>query len=305
MKLKYWIYLSRIHTIPLSLSGLTSIFLHIYNKVYFNDKIIYIYILCIITAVLLQILSNISNDYGDNKKGLDRLFFIRKKVISSGLISDVHIKYSIYILSILSFLSGIMLIYVSILLTSLNNLYSFIYLLGLILCIYTSISYSLGINYGYIIGISDLLVLIFFGFVPIIFSYFLYTHLFPTVDIIFLSLSIGLFNASVLNINNMRDMDYDLLCKKKTLATYLGPKYIKLYHTIIILTAITLGYIFLFINKKKNYQFILLNIILLFTIKHIINIYLLFNNKNKNSLFTLELKKLVLIIFIYGLIIGI
>ncbi|WP_185861933.1 1,4-dihydroxy-2-naphthoate octaprenyltransferase [Blattabacterium cuenoti] len=297
MKLKYWFYAARFHTLPLSVSGITLSFF--ISKSRTNVDFI-TYVLCFITALLLQILANFSNDYGDSITGVDNFKRIGpKRTIQCGFISFLEMKKAIYLFSILSFISGLLLIFQAI---SCKNIFIFfLYFIGIVICIYSSIKYSIGYNpYGYIVGMGDLFVFIFFGIFSVEGSYFLYTHTLH-MDMFLLSLSVGLLNVAVLNINNMRDMDNDCKNKKYTIPVWLGIKYAKLYHIIIIFISILLGCIFVFLNKKTIYQCILFILIIIFLIFHIKKIIYI----NKKKLFNSELKKLVIIIFLYVLSIGV
>ncbi|WP_238784388.1 1,4-dihydroxy-2-naphthoate octaprenyltransferase [Blattabacterium cuenoti] len=263
MKLKYWIKAARLHTLPLSFSGITLSFLISRSRVYVN---LYIYILCSITALLLQILANFSNDYGDSINGVDNDKRIGpKRTVQCGYISLLEMKKAIYLFSILSFISGFILI-----LTTISwNKFFILYFFGILICIYGSIKYSIGYRpYGYIIGMADLFVLLFFGILSIEGSYFLYTKTLH-MDMLLLSLSIGLLNVAVLNINNMRDIDSDLKSKKYTMAVWLGMKYAKVYHMIIIFISILLGSIFVFFNQKTIYQWLFFGLIVLFLGLHV------------------------------------
>ncbi|WP_185868824.1 1,4-dihydroxy-2-naphthoate octaprenyltransferase [Blattabacterium cuenoti] len=299
MKLKYWIDAFRFHTLPLSFSGITLSFF--ISKSRMENVKFSTYILCLVTGLLLQILANISNDYGDSVTGVDNFKRIGpKRTVQCGFISFLEMKIAIFLFSIFSFLSGFYLLYKSI---SYKNIFVFLFCIAIIFfCIYSSIKYSIGPSpYGYVIGMGDFFVLIFFGFFSVGGSYFLYTHSLQ-IDMFLLSLSIGLLNVAVLNINNMRDMDNDYENGKYTMAGWLGMKKAKLYHTISILIAVLSGGIFIFFNKKSNmYQwasFILVVIFLIFHIKRIIFL------EEKKS-FNLELKRLIFIILLYGLSIGI
>ncbi|BBA17289.1 1,4-dihydroxy-2-naphthoate octaprenyltransferase [Blattabacterium cuenoti] len=297
MKLKYWISAARIHTLPLSLSGITlSFFISQSRK---NVSII-TYILSITTALLLQILANFANDYGDSITGVDNFRRIGpKRTIQCGLISLSEMKKAIFIFSVLSFFSGLFLLFQTILWK--NILIFFIYFLGILVCIYSSIRYSIGSRpYGYITGMGDLFVMIFFGILSVEGSYFLYTHIL-SMDIFFLSLSIGFLNVGVLNLNNMRDLDNDRENKKYTIPVWLGIEYAKLYHTFIILISIFLGGYFIFLNKKTVCQCFFFIFIFIFLILHVRNIIFI----KENKIFDLELKKLVILIFLYGFSIGI
>ncbi|WP_185849012.1 1,4-dihydroxy-2-naphthoate octaprenyltransferase [Blattabacterium cuenoti] len=297
MKLKYWIYAARIHTLPLSFSGVTLSFF--ISKSRTNVNII-AYILCIITALLLQILANFSNDYGDSITGVDNFKRIGpKRTIQCGFISLSEMKKAIYIFSILSFFSGFFLLCETILW---KNFFIFIIsFIGIFICICSSIKYSIGsYPYGYVVGMGDLFVLIFFGFFSVEGSYFLYTYTL-CIDIFILSLSIGLLNIGVLNINNMRDLDNDYENRKYTTAVWLGIKYAKLYHTFVISLSILLGIYFIFLNKKTIYQWFFFIFPVIFLILHIKNIIYM----KEKKLFNSELKKLVMLTFLYEFSIGI
>ncbi|ACY40289.1 1,4-dihydroxy-2-naphthoate octaprenyltransferase [Blattabacterium sp. (Blattella germanica) str. Bge] len=297
MKLKYWIDAARFHTLPLSFSGVTLSFLISQSRVNVN---LTTYILCVLTALLLQILANFSNDYGDSITGVDNFKRIGpKRTVQCGFISLYEMKIAIYLFSVLSFLSGLLLLYQSILYT---NVFIFLfYIIGIFVCIYSSIKYSIGsYPYGYIVGIGDLFVFIFFGILSVQGSYFLYTQTLH-MDMFLLSLSMGLLNVAVLNINNMRDMDNDYENGKHTIAGWLGIKYAKLYHITSIFVSVILGGFFIFLNQKTIYQWIFFILVVIFLIFHVKRIIFL----KKNKLFNLELKKLILIVFLYVLSIGI
>ncbi|WP_341656081.1 1,4-dihydroxy-2-naphthoate octaprenyltransferase [Blattabacterium cuenoti] len=297
MKLKYWIRAARIHTLPLSFYGITLSFLISQSR---KNVSLISYILCVITALLLQILANFSNDYGDSITGVDNYKRIGpKRTIQCGFISLLEMKKAIFIFSVLSFFSGFFLFCKTLLW---NYIFIFfIYFIGIFICIYSSIRYSVGYSpYGYITGMGDLFVMIFFGIFSVEGSYFLYTHTL-CMDIFFLSLYIGFLNVGVLNINNMRDLDNDYENRKYTIPVWLGIKYAKLYHTFVILTSIFLGGYFIFLNQKSIYQWIFFIFISIFLILHILKIIFI----KENKLFNLELKKLVILIFLHGLSIGI
>lgn len=297
MKLKYWFSAARIHTLPLSFSGITLSFF--ISKSRTNASFI-VYILCIITALLLQILANFSNDYGDSITGVDNFKRIGpKRTIQCGFISLSEMKKAIYVFSILSFFSGFLLLFETFLWK--NIFVFFIYFIGILMCVYCSIKYSIGPRpYGYVIGMGDLFVMIFFGIFSVEGSYFLYTHTL-CMDIFFLSLSIGFLSVGVLNLNNMRDLDNDYENGKYTMAGWLGMKYAKLYHTFIILVSIFLGGYFILLNQKTVYQWFFFIFIVIFLILHIIKIIYMKDKK----LFNYELRKLVILTFLYGFSIGI
>ncbi|WP_185873646.1 1,4-dihydroxy-2-naphthoate octaprenyltransferase [Blattabacterium cuenoti] len=296
MNIKYWLYAIRLYTLFLSFSGITLSFLIAKSQ---GKEDYIIYILSLITALLLQILANLSNDYGDSVKEVDNTKRIGPlRMVQSGYISKYKMKKVIKIFSFLSFFFGIILLLKSFDLK--NNIYFFLfYFFGILICIYSSINYTIGFYpYGYL-GFGDLLVFIFFGIISVEGSYFLYTHIF-SLDVFILSLSIGLLNISVLNINNMRDIESDFKNRKYTIAGILGIKNAKLYHFCTILVSIFLGIKFIILNYHNIYQFFLFILNIPFFIQHLNEIF--FQKKIKN--FNFLLKKLIFIIFLYSMSIG-
>nr|WP_238784433.1 1,4-dihydroxy-2-naphthoate octaprenyltransferase [Blattabacterium cuenoti] len=174
-KLKYWCVSARLHTLLLSFSGITLSFLISKYKGYQVSFVTYF--LCLMTALFLQVLSHFSNDYGDFVKGVDNCKRIGPlHPIQKGFISLLEMRKAVNVFSILSFFSGILLIFQSIKVNVNNFFILLFYFLGILICIYSSINYSMGKKpYGYI-GMGDLFVLIFFGVVSVMGSYFLYTH---------------------------------------------------------------------------------------------------------------------------------
>ncbi|WP_317168691.1 1,4-dihydroxy-2-naphthoate octaprenyltransferase [Blattabacterium cuenoti] len=292
---KHWINAIRLHTLPLSISGITSSF--IISKFRVEKVNTLTYILCIVTALLLQILANISNDYGDGIKGIDKFrFFGPKRMGQSGLIKFHSMIKAIILFSILSFISGFSLIYISL---SFKNVFIFIlFFVGIIFCIYSSITYSVG-SYSYgSFGLGDFSVFIFFGILSVLGSYFLYTYTLH-VDIFLLSLSIGLLNVAILNINNMRDINSDYHCGKYTIANMLGIKYAKIYHVFLITISLFLGSVFILLNKRNILQLLFI----IFIFKYLHHAKCIFFLKER-YLFNLELKKLIKMVFLYSIYMG-
>src|SRR5688572_5014297 len=132
-----------------------------------------IFLLCIVTTIFLQVLSNLANDYGDSVHGADSAE--RKgpsRAVQSGAISARQMKMAVAIFVILCLLSGVSLLLISF---GLNwNAILFFFGLG-VLSILAAIAYTVGRKpYGYI-GLGDFSVLIFFGLVGVVGSYYLFT----------------------------------------------------------------------------------------------------------------------------------
>lgn len=130
-------------------------------------------LLAFITTILLQILSNFANDYGDHIKGSDTSERIGPlRAIQHGAITGEQLKKALIFVAILSFISGCGLIGYAY--QSWQDLVVFA-LLG-ILAIVAAITYTVGKKpYGYL-GLGDISVLIFFGFLAVLGTFYLQAH---------------------------------------------------------------------------------------------------------------------------------
>jgi 1,4-dihydroxy-2-naphthoate octaprenyltransferase len=120
------------------------------------------------------------------------------------------------------------------------------------LAIFSAIKYTVGkFAYGYF-GLGDLFVFIFFGLVSVLGSNFLFDSVLE-LKLLYPSVALGLLSVGVLNLNNMRDLQNDAKCGKKTLAVLLGAQKAKLYHIFIITSAIVLICVFQYnLNISSN-----------------------------------------------------
>ena len=201
-----------------------------YNINYIN---IWIIVLSITTTILLQILSNLANDYGDGLKGTDNENRVGPaRAIQSKKITLRAMRNALIINSILALASGIFLIYVALNSASWNEILGFL-LLG-VFAIISAITYTVGKNaYGYS-GLGDLFVFIFFGPVGVIGTYYLATKQIDFLPVLG-SLFTGLLSVAVLNMNNMRDVENDKVSNKNTLVVKMGFQSAKKYHFTLII----------------------------------------------------------------------
>jgi len=233
-KKQAWLHAIRLRTLPLALSSiLMGSFLAAYS---YNYKW-QVFILAAITTVFLQILSNLSNDYGDSIHGADSEE--RKgpvRAVQSGIISLSEMKIAIVFLTILSLVSGLSLLYFSI-----QDLKMFALFLGFgILAIWAAITYTSGKNpYGYA-GLGDISVFLFFGLLGVAGTYFLHS-MDLTLTVFWPAISLGCFSTAVLNINNIRDIESDRIAGKKSIPVRIGRKNAISYNwTLIILGNVSL-----------------------------------------------------------------
>lgn len=208
-------------------SILAGSFLAAFNQVFRIE----VFVLAALTTVFLQILSNLSNDYGDSVHGADsqdREGPIR--AVQSGVISLEEMKRAMILVGSLSLVSGLLLLYVS-----LEDWKLFFVFLGLgIAAIFAAVSYTSGKNpYGYI-GLGDISVFLFFGLLGVIGTYFLHSLSFDP-SILLPAVSLGFFSTAVLNINNIRDIASDTKAGKKSIPVRIGRKNAVIYNWLLII----------------------------------------------------------------------
>lgn len=260
-KLRAWLYAFRLRTLPLAFSSIvTGTFIAF--SFYKQSFSWLVFFLCLSTTLLLQILSNLANDYGDSEKGTDNENRIGpKRAVQSGLLSFSEIKMGIIITTAICLVSGILLIWVSLGSTvSVSGLLFFFFGLA---AIAAAIKYTIGKGaYGYH-GLGDLFVLIFFGFVGVMGSFYLQTRYFD-FTVLLPAASIGLLSAGVLNLNNMRDMESDTLASKNTLVVKIGLQRARQYHTTLIVLAFLFATIFVLVRSSSTMAFLFIITIPLF-----------------------------------------
>lgn len=189
-------------------------------------------ILTLLTATILQLLSNMANDLGDYQHGTDTTGerVGPQRAVQSGAISPRQMKKAIAITIACAVITGLLLIYVAAQFMHLTTIALFLFL-GFA-SIIAAIKYTAGKNpYGYK-ALGDIFSFVFFGLVSVVGTYFLHTHELdfqPWLP----AVGMGLFTVAVLNVNNMRDMDNDRKSGKMTIAIKLGFKNAKLYHALL------------------------------------------------------------------------
>jgi 1,4-dihydroxy-2-naphthoate octaprenyltransferase len=224
---------ARLRTLPLSESGILLGCLLALSD--YRVKFVTI-LLVVLTAGLLQVLSNLSNELGDALNGTDSADRQGPQYsIQSGELSVKDMKKAIAWTVVLASVSGLAMIW-----QTFGTLFSIeaicFELLGAA-AIIAAMRYTLGRNpYGYR-GLGDLYVFLFFGLVTVLGSYFLCAHTIPTWFLLLPAASIGFFSVGVLNVNNIRDMKTDAE-NRVTIAMKLGLRNARIYQTVLVVLGI-------------------------------------------------------------------
>jgi 1,4-dihydroxy-2-naphthoate polyprenyltransferase len=242
-KKEAWLQAVRLRTLPLALASIFAGSFLAYWRAAFRWEVL---LLASLTTIYLQILSNLSNDYGDTVHGADsdaRQGPVR--AVQSGLITLPEMKRAMFLFGGLSLVAGLLLIYVS-----LQDWRLFLGFLGLgLAAIWAAIRYTSGNNpYGYA-GLGDISVFLFFGLVGVCGTFFLHSLSADPLSLL-IAVSLGCFSTAVLNINNIRDIESDLLAGKKSIPVRIGKTKALYYHW----TLIVLAYACLFVFSWLSMQ---------------------------------------------------
>lgn len=211
--IRHWIEAMRLRTLPVSIAGVIAgtgcaILVDSFKAVPA--------LLCLVFAILAQIAANFGNEYYDFKNGIDkkgRAGFRRS--VTEGEISPKAMKNATFItLGSAAAVGCIMLIY---------GPWWLIIAGILIMCF--ALAYSAGPYPLSHHGLGDIAVIVFFGIVPVVLTWYLQTSSWEAVGfVIETSLAIGLLAANVLVVNNYRDMEDDAAVGKRTTVVIFGRK---------------------------------------------------------------------------------
>jgi 1,4-dihydroxy-2-naphthoate octaprenyltransferase len=284
MNLLPWIQAARLRTLPLSVSGIIVGSAYAYHQGFWDGRIL---ALALATTLGLQILSNFANDYGDGVKGTDANKIGEKRMVATGMIASVQMKKAVLITATITFVLALMLIYIAF--GKENFRLSLIFILLGIGSIGAAIKYTVGNNaYGYS-GFGDLFVFLFFGWVSVIGSNFLFTH-FIDWKLFLPASAIGMLSVAVLNLNNMRDIENDKIAGKNTLVVKMGLAWAKKYHQIILLIGMICFMVFILLIKSSLLPVLLINIPIIMHMNKV-------NKSESYEDFDPELKKVALSTF--------
>lgn len=169
-------------------------------------------LLALLAALLIQIGTNLVNDYADFKRGTDNGERIGPlRVSQAGLVTPVQMKRAIGIIFSAAVLVSLYLVY--------RGGWPVV-IIGFF-CILSGFLYTAGpYPLGYL-GLGEIFVLIFFGPVALAGTYYVQAL---TVDwiVILAGFAPGLLSVAILTVNNLRDIEGDRKAGKKTLAVRFG-----------------------------------------------------------------------------------
>lgn len=291
--MRVWISAMRLRTLPLAAASVLTGLAVTQEK---SERAGLTFVLILLTTFLLQILSNLANDYGDSVNGADNDERIGpSRAVQSGQISPKRMLTAVIVTATFSFLTGIAMLYL--VFKNQEDLWlplSFV-ALGLA-AIAAAVKYTAGKNpYGYR-GLGDLFVLLFFGIIGVMGTHFLVSSTFELTTLL-PALACGLFAASVLNLNNLRDHQNDEKSGKRTLVVTLGYSGGCIYHRVLFVSAWSFLLVWLIYFNDNRYMLAAIAVIPLH-IKHLKKVHVKTAPKDLDP----ELKKVAISALLISLI---
>ncbi len=167
-------------------------------------------VLCFLFAFVMQIDANFINDFFDFANGTDDIEtrLGPRRACAQGWVTLDAMKRAIAITTCLACVIGLPLVWFG----GLEMI-----LIGMI-CVIFCFLYTTHFSY---VGLGDLLVLVFFGIVPVCISYYLHLHT-VTWQVFLASIACGMVIDALLIVNNFRDRDQDREAGKNTIIVRLG-----------------------------------------------------------------------------------
>lgn len=173
-------------------------------------------VLCMLFALIMQVDANFINDYFDFMKGTDDEQRLGpKRVCAQGWITASAMRSGLFVTTLLACIVGLPLVYYG----------GWEMIMVGLACIVFCFLYTISFSY---IGLGDLLVLVFFGIVPVCMTYWLTAP--PTAltsipfAVVLMSIACGLIIDTLLVVNNYRDIENDRRAGKLTLIVRIGER---------------------------------------------------------------------------------
>lgn len=207
--LRIWVMAARLRTLPASVAPVL-----VGTSLATTERDLRVggFIAALLGAILIQVGTNLSNDYSDARRGADaddRLGPVR--ITAGGLAPPRQVLIATYATFAAAVLCGVYLVYLA----------------GPILLVIGAASILAGVlytggprPYGYE-GLGEVFVFLFFGIVAVTGSYYVQTEN-VTWEAVVLAVPVGLLASGILVVNNVRDLESDRRAGKRTLAVRLG-----------------------------------------------------------------------------------
>lgn len=188
-------------------------------------------VLCLLFALVMQVDANFINDYFDFIRGNDDEARLGpRRACAQGWVSPRQMVCAIAVTTVIACAIGLPLI-----------IYGGVEMLLIgALCVLFCFLYTTSLSY---LGLGDLLVLVFFGIIPVCIVYYLQAGT-VTFEAFMASLACGFVIDTLLLVNNYRDIEGDERAGKRTLVVRLGARRGRMAYLLSGVTAVLLGVVF-------------------------------------------------------------
>ena len=211
-------------------------------------------LLCFLFAFVMQIDANFVNDYFDFKRGNDDETRLGpERACAQGWVTDSAMKKALAITTAIACLVGLPLI-----------IYGGLEMIGVgIACVVFCFLYTTTLSY---IAMGDVLVLLFFGIVPVCCTYYVevpsvtWEELYP---VFLMSIGCGLVVDTLLLVNNYRDIENDKRAGKRTLVVFIGKKATEVLFLLVVPIALAIMFV-----VGCKWQFVVLAVLMF--VKHFV-----------------------------------
>jgi len=181
-------------------------------------------------ALFAQVACNLANDLGDYKRGADtpeRAGPVR--VTASGLAAPTAVRRAAIVAAVAAFVSGLGLVFFGT---------GGVWLVPVgVVCIAAALAYTEGPFPLAYHGLGDAFVLVFFGFVAVLFTCYTQCGEFP-LPAWFAGAGCGLLAVNILVVNNARDMETDAAAGKRTLVVRFGRGFARVEYALCVALAL-------------------------------------------------------------------
>lgn len=188
----------------------------------------------LLSAVFIQIGTNLVNDAIDFQKGADTEKRIGpRRVTQSGLLSSKQVMFGAMMSFLVALLLGLPLV--------LEGGWPIV-AIGLV-SLFLGYSYTGGPFPLAYLGLGDLFVILFFGLVAVMGTVFIHAHVWTWGGVI-AGLQVGFLATALIAINNLRDAPQDTLVNKKTLAVRFGVRFARYEILLLVFAPFVMGAIY-------------------------------------------------------------
>ena len=248
-----------------------------------------LFFLTLLSVLFIQIGTNFVNDAADFRKGADTSERLGpQRVTQSGLFSEKQVWRAAFFSFVSAAICGLYLVC--------KGGWP-IFLIGICSIVF-GYWYTAGSKSLAYLGLGELFVFIFYGWVALVGLVYLYTRQW-LFEALVLGTQLGLLCSTLISINNLRDVNQDIKANKKTMVVRFGVLKMKFALSLFFLLPVIIGFYWFF--YKKYYVFIALIVTLPLTVGLIKDVY----QTQPSRIYNKFLARASLIFLLNGLLISI